>query len=127
MLVYIEDKSAGLPPFCLQTVMKKQSTCQVHQQVLLQYFWFLFLWQDIVKICSSLICSRMTLFYFFLLLTITKILNRFSLAADFVRFFIAFGPVRTDIFVCAVILVRKYLAILSEEAELPVRFVLRHL
>ena len=65
--------------------------------------------------------------FFLLLLTINKILNRFSLAADFVRFIVCFGPVRTDIFVCAVILVRKHLAILVEEAELPVRFVLRHL
>ena len=42
---------------------------------------------------------------FFLLLTINKILNPFSLAADFVHFFIGFAPVRTDIFVCAVVLV----------------------
>ena len=41
MLLYIEDKSDGSPPFCLQTVMKKQGTCQVHQQVSLQYFCFL--------------------------------------------------------------------------------------
>ena len=51
----------------------------------------------------------MILIYFvfvfvFLLLTINKILNPFSPAADFVRFFFPFGPVRTDIFVCAVIL-----------------------
>ena len=107
--------------------MKKQGTCQVNQQVSIQYFWFLFLWQDIVKICSSLTWSRMIDTVCFLLLTINKILNPFSLAADFVRFFVRFGPVRTDIFVCAVILVRKYLAILVEEAELPVRFVLRHI
>ena len=89
-------------------------TCQVHQQVSLQYFCFLFLWQDIVKICSSLTWSRMIDTVCFLLLTINKILNPFSLAADFVRFFVRFGPLRTDIFVCAVILVRKHFAVLFE-------------
>ena len=44
--------------------------------------------------------------------------------SDFVRFFVRFGPVRTDIFVCAIILVRKHLAILVKEAQLPVRFVI---
>ena len=40
----------------------------------------------------------------FLLLTINKISNPFSLAADFVRFIIRLGPVLTHIFVCAAIL-----------------------
>ena len=83
--------------------------------------------QDIVKMFSRLTWSCILWFLFFLLLTINKILNRFSLAADFVRFCIPFGPVRTDIFICAVILVWKHLALLVEEAELPVRFLLRHL
>ena len=107
MLLYIEDRSDGPPPFCLQTVMKKQGTCQVYQQVLLQYFWFLFLWQDSVKICSSLTWSHIQcVCCCCLLLTIDQILKPFSLAADFVRFLVCFGPIRTDIFVCAVILVR---------------------
>ena len=54
-------------------------------------------------------------------------MNFVSLDADFVRLVIRFGPVRTDIFVCAVILVIKHLTILVEEAGMPVRFVLRHL
>ena len=40
--------------------------------------------------------------FFFVLLTINKILNPFSLAAEFVRFLVRFSPVGTDIFVCAV-------------------------
>ena len=64
MLLYIKDKSDSLLPFCLQTVMKKQGTWQV-QQVSLQYFWFLFVWQDIVKICSSVTWSCMILWFVF--------------------------------------------------------------
>ena len=41
---------------------------------------------------------------FFLLLTMNKISNPFSLAADFVCFIVRFGPVGTHIFVWAVIL-----------------------
>ena len=130
MLLYIEDKSDGSPPFCLQTVMKKQGTCQVHQQVSLQYFCFLFLWQDIVKICLSLTWSCILCICCFVCFNTSDHqyeLNPFSLAADFVCFFVCVGPVRTDIFVCIVILLKKHLAIVVEEAELPLRFLLRHL
>ena len=60
--------------------------------VSLQYFWFLifiFFWQDIVKISSSL--TKLVLYTVFLLLTINKILNLLSLAANF-------GVLRTDQF-----------------------------
>ena len=36
-----------------------------------------------------------TVFFFFVLLTINKILNPFSLAAEFVRFLVRFSPVGT--------------------------------
>ena len=110
--------------------LKKQGTCQVHQQVSLQYFCFLFLWQDIVKICLSLTWSCILCIYCFVCFNTSDHqyeLNPFSLAADFVCFFVCVGPVRTDIFVCIVILLKKHLAIVVEEAELPLRFLLRHL
>ena len=45
-----------------------------------------------VQVWLGLICCV----FFFLLLTTNNILNYFSLAADFVRFFVHFGPVRPE-------------------------------
>ena len=113
---------------------EKQGTCQVDQEISLQYFYFLFsisarYHENIFK--SDLVLYTVFLFFlfspFFLLPSIKSWILSLLLLLSLVRFLLPFGPVRTDILVCAFILVRKNLAILVEEAEWPVRFVSRRL
>lgn len=88
---------------CLRTAMKKSV---LGQQVLVQHFCFLFLWQDTVIICLSQTWSC-TLCFLDCWACLTSWI--ISLATYFVRFFVYFGQVRNDIFFCAIVLVRKRL------------------
>ena len=87
--------------------------------------WICYLW---TMKCVLVLCMRTVLIWFthFYIGCIKQIHNLRRLSRN-ANLHSLWSGVRTDIFVCAIILFRKYLVILVEEAELPVRFVLRHL
>ena len=123
-MLYIEDKSDGSSPFCLWTVIKKSARYVSSSPAAITSVLICFLFLIAGKISWKYVEIWLGLVYmYFDFWPSIKFFNHFSVAANFVHFFVLFGLVRTDIFVCVAILVteRKHLGILVEEVGLPVQ------